>query len=137
MSSISTIGFDWDGVIHERAGWCPNGCGCGFDLSPIEEAINRGYSVCIVTCGDIFAIGAYLGRHGFKVCTDPRMRYDHWEDQGETILVTNRKVHVGLMVDDRAFEHHYGQNPERIFTEAERRRACRDRARAARRRAVL
>lgn len=127
---LDTLGFDWDGVISASPGYTPAGDG-ETDLTPIREALARGYSVAVITCNIPAAIAAYLTRNGIRAFADLRMRHDHWEDTSGVVLVTNRKVHVRLMADDRGFEYHYGQDPELIFAEAGKRLAERRAARKA------
>lgn len=123
MSSIDTIAFDWDGVVHEHAAFTAPMGNC--DLELLREAIARGYSVAVMTCNNVGYVSGYLRDHGFRVYADTAMRYMDWESAGDLVLVTNRKVCAGLYADDKGFEYHYGQGGAGIFAEAERRKAAR------------
>lgn len=108
-----TMVFDWDGVLHEHADWRPAFGALNFDL--IREAQAQGFPVAISTCNDVMRVADALADAGFLAVADKRCEYGQcgWDDL-DYILVTNRKV-SGYVVDDRAFNYHYGQPTDALW----------------------
>lgn len=111
MTRRECISMDFDGCLHEHASYRAE---FGqIDVSGIREAHRRGYAVAVVTCNDAHRVAAALRRHGLAVAEDPQMLRFEWHGgaDGTTVLVTGRKIHSLVFVDDRlSIRHQFGQS---------------------------
>lgn len=107
-----TIALDFDGVLHELPGyhWPP----AGLDFTLIDQALERGYAVVVMTCNTVELVARLLSEYGFRALADTRMRHMSWHDP-DVILVTGRKVCATAYVDDRAIRYAYGEDPAKVW----------------------
>lgn len=119
--SKTGIVLDWDGTLHEHAHYRPGKFG-NVDLSLIDEAFDRGLSVAISTCNDVWRISEYLRDAGYRTKTDIGRTLGQcgWDggESGRVILVTNLKV-SGYLIDDRAFNYRYGFPTDGVWEQVE------------------
>lgn len=105
---VSTVGVDFDGVIHRYSrGWAD---GTIYD-EPIDGAfaalrgIMAQHAVFVFTTRDVTQVAAWLSDHGFTTCVHvaspdaPKLTF--WDRRGE-LLVTNLKLAAIAYIDDRA-----------------------------------
>lgn len=108
---MSTVGIDFDGVIHRYSrGWQD---GSIYDLPaagawPAIERIQRTHAVFIHTSRDPLQVAAWMDEHSPLWCvTDPadNARHEQFWDDRSRILITNRKLPAVAYIDDRAIRH--------------------------------
>jgi hypothetical protein len=112
-----SISLDYDGVLGKEDGY--TNPMVEWDYSLITEALDKGYAVAIVTCNLPRYIASELRKAGFDALADEKMLFESWDGgpNGTDVLVTNRKLHTDMHVDDRVFEHHYGTPTSAVWTE--------------------
>jgi hypothetical protein len=104
---VSTVGVDFDGVIHKYSrGW---GDGSVYD-EPVDGAFTAlhalmvSYSVFIHTSRDPLQVMAWIEAHSNIKCLSEGdgtgSGYKFWGGQG-VLLVTNRKLPAVAYIDDR------------------------------------
>jgi hypothetical protein len=95
-----TISIDFDGVLmpDPDSPWRyePE----ALDVAVIRECQARGYAVAISTCADVDQVAGVLEARGIRCSVDRTLSRWSWHD-GEVVLVTGRKVHALVMLDDR------------------------------------
>lgn len=116
------LAFDFDGTLREGRGyrWPLTG---RVDLTPMRQALARGYAVHVLTANDVDRVAEVLRAEGIDAVPDHFMDMLDWNggQSGQTVLVTNRKMKFRMLVDDRAFHWRYGDNPDDIWAELDRR----------------
>lgn len=115
-----TIVLDWDGTVTESPHWQPSYRQVAVDTELIRACQAAGYAVAISTCSLVSQVAAELEARGYAVLADHAMRHDSWHD-GRVILITNRKVHGTIMLDDKAISWRYGRDHTQLWRELERR----------------
>jgi 8-oxo-dGTP diphosphatase len=115
-----TISIDFDGVLmpDPDSPWRyePE----ALDVAIIRECQARGYAVAISTCADVDQVADVLQARGIRCSVDRTLSRSSWHD-GEVVLVTGRKVHAVVMLDDHAMLWRYGDDLVRLWRETERR----------------
>jgi 8-oxo-dGTP diphosphatase len=95
------IVMDMDGTLtpdpHSPWRYDPD----ALDVRLITECQAAGYAVAISTCGVVAQIAEALEAAGIACWADDRMTRWDWHD-GTVVLVTNRKVHGLVFLDDHA-----------------------------------
>lgn len=112
------IAFDCDGVLTDQ-GTTTIGQDTDrtWDVTPVQMALCRGFSVTVMTCNVVSYVAARLKDQGLSVYPDETMEYRAWDGglDGCTVLVTNRKILADLYVDDHAQHWAFGDDPDLIF----------------------
>jgi hypothetical protein len=115
------IAIDYDGVIHRCPHWHPGTCD-EIDTTGIDLAHHLGFTVAVMTCGELPQIAQALRAHGHAVVFAPAREpwnYQHWQGgrSGRTVLVTGWKVHALAYIDDKAVRFRYGQDWQEALAE--------------------
>ena len=110
------VAFDWDGVLHKCRSYHP-GPFTDVDLSPVKEALARGWRVQIMTANDdLYGISRTLTKAGISPYVDYQMKWRDWPKERQSIvIVSHRKMWTDFLVDDRALQYHYGTGPEHLI----------------------
>lgn len=132
------VAFDFDGVLHRCRSYHP-GPFLAVELAPLKAALARGWRVQIMTANDDLAgISDALRAAGIKSFVDYNLRYRDWDGgrDGQVVIISQRKMWVDYIVDDRAIQWHYGTGWERLITVLEETIKTRQQERAARKAGV-
>jgi hypothetical protein len=111
------VAFDWDGVLHRCRSYHP-GPFVDVELAPVKTALANGWRVQIMTANDDMpGIADALRKAGIKAFVDHGMRYRDWDGgrDGQVVIVSQRKMWVDFIVDDRAIQFHYGTGWEGLM----------------------
>jgi hypothetical protein len=113
---VRFIAIDFDGVLHaqRRYSWPIK----GFDATLVKLALERGFAVQIMTANDNLAgIAKALNSQGIKTYIDYEMDYRDWDGgkDGKTVIISQRKMWVSAIIDDRAFTFRYGNDPATVL----------------------
>jgi hypothetical protein len=114
------IVIDFDGTLTESPVWCDYSRAT-VDTELITDCQSQGYAVAVSTCSVVSQVAAALNSRGVPAWADTAMKYGEWHD-GSLVLVTNRKVHGVVFLDDKAMPWWYGRWAIDIWGELERRR---------------
>ena len=119
------VAFDWDGVLQQSPHYLAPGSWV-LDVSPMTAVLAAGYCCAVMTCNVCENVAAALHHAGLSIALDPAMTRGFWdgEEDGRTVLVTNRKIAAVMYVDDRALHWTYGQDPQVILDALEARRVA-------------
>ncbi len=112
------VAFDWDGVLHRCRSYHP-GPFVDVELAPLKAALARGWRVQIMTANDDLAgISDALRAAGVKSFVDYSLRYRDWDGgrDGQVVIISQRKMWVDFIVDDRAIQWHYGTGWQHLVT---------------------
>ena len=105
------LAIDFDGVLTgDRASTWPLR---GLDLTLVREAIRRGWAVQIFTANDqLDRIAQELRKRGIHAYVDHRMTHVDWNGgkDGRTVIISQRKMWVRAILDDRAYNFRFGDN---------------------------
>jgi hypothetical protein len=107
-----------DGVISPDPGAPWRYDPAALDTGLITECQAAGYAVAISTCGVVAQIAEALTAAGIRCWADHRMTRWSWHD-GQTVLVTNRKVHGRVMLDDHGMHWRYGDDRSALWRRLE------------------
>ena len=116
MSRSPFVAFDWDGVLHRCRSYHP-GPFVDIDLTPLKAALARGWRVQIMTANDdLAAIRHALALEGVKSVVDYKLEHRDWDGgrDGQTVIISQRKMWVDFIVDDRAITYNYGESSPRL-----------------------
>ena len=106
------LAIDWDGVLtsDRKQTWPLE----DLDLTLVREALDRGWAVQIFTAnGKLDRIARELRQRGISVFVDRHLRYRDWQGgkSGRTVIISTRKMWVRAILDDRAHNFQYGDDP--------------------------
>lgn len=117
------LSFDFDGTLTDSRGyrWPVK----GLDLTPVTEALARGYAVHVLTVNDTYRVAGTLRAAGIDAVSDDgrnpwMVEWDGGHD-GTKVLVTNRKLKARAYIDDRGLYWRHGMPTEVIWNELDRR----------------
>lgn len=116
-----TISIDFDGTLMPDAESIWRYDPAELDAQLIRECQARGYAVAISTCANVDQVAQVLLARGIRCTVDRTLSRWSWHD-GEVVLVTNRKVHALVMLDDHGMTYRYGDDITRVLSDIERRR---------------
>lgn len=113
-----TVVIDWDGVLmpDPDSPWryVPE----ELDVKLITECQAAGYAVAISTCAEISRVAGVLEARGIPCWADTAMRNWSWHD-GSQVLISNRKIHGRVFLDDHAMHWTYGDDITRLWQRIE------------------
>lgn len=114
------VALDWDGVLHRCRSYHP-GPFLDLDLAPLRMALQRGWRVQIMTANDDMpGIATALRNAGIKAFVDHGCRYRDWpESRQQEVIISQRKMWVDFIVDDRAIQYHFGTGSARLIATLE------------------
>lgn len=114
------VSIDFDGVLMPDAEspwrYDPE----RLDVGLIRSCQERGYAVAISTCASVDQVAGVLEARSIRCWVDHKAERWSWHD-GEVVMITSRKVHALVMLDDHGMTYRWGDDITRVWRELERR----------------
>ena len=117
MPTRQCVSVDFDGLLHSyHDGWKDGSIYGELDFDLISRLHSLGYAVAVSTCRPVQPVALVMRNQGFRVKADLDMRASFWigGTEGNTVLITNRKIAAVAYLDDRAVPLRFGQDDDAV-----------------------